>query len=152
MPRRKSTRRGRGEGTVSERPDGTWTGQVTTGYDENGKQKRKTVYGKTQAEALAKLAEVKQRLLSGTLSDTKLTMKEYLELWLGHKQLEVKPRSHAYYAKYVALYIVPHLGSKKLDKLTTPNVRRALLEVKDKVSIDAANSNSSLWSAEASHV
>ena len=50
MARRRSTRRGKGEGTVSERPDGTWLGQVTTGYDENGKQKRKTVYGKTQAE------------------------------------------------------------------------------------------------------
>ncbi len=80
MARRKSTRRGRGEGTVSERPAGTWTGQVTTGYTEEGKQKRKTVYGKSQAEALAKLAEVKQRLVSGTYSDTKLTVSEYLKL------------------------------------------------------------------------
>lgn len=73
-----------------ERANGTWAGEVTTGYNENGKQKRKTVYGKTQAEALAKVAEIKQRLANGTYTDTKLTVSAYLALWLGHKEHEVK--------------------------------------------------------------
>ena len=138
MARRRS-KRAKGEGSVSERADGTWIGQVTTGYTEEGKQKRKTVYGKTQAEALAKVADISQHLVSVTLSDTTLTVGNYLDLWLEHKQHEVKPRSHQFYEKYAELYIRPHIGGKKLDKLTTPDVRRLLLEVKNVVSADAAN-------------
>ena len=77
--------------------------------------------------------------MSGTLSDTKLTVRKYLDLWLEHKKLEVKPRTHQFYEKYAELYIRPHIGGTKLSKLTTPDVRRALLEIKDKVSVDAAN-------------
>ncbi|CAA9370663.1 MAG: hypothetical protein AVDCRST_MAG93-8402, partial [uncultured Chloroflexia bacterium] len=95
--------------------------------------------GKTQAEALAKVAELKQQLVSGTLSDTKLTLGKYLTHWLEHKKLEVKPRTHEYYKKYAELYIRPHIGGTKLGKLTTQDVRRTLMTVKDQVSADAAN-------------
>lgn len=123
MPRRKSTRRGRGEGTVFERANGTWAGEVTTGYDENGKQKRKTVYGKTQAEALAKLAEVKQQLATGTFTDTKLTVKAYLEQWLDHKEGQVKARTAELYRHLAAHHIIPRVGRKRLDKLTPLDVQ-----------------------------
>lgn len=131
MARRRSTRRGRGEGTVSERPDGTWTGQVTTGYDENGKQKRKTVYGKTQAEALAKLAEVKQRLANGTYSDTKLTVESYLEQWLKEKERTLKPSMLEQYTSCIGRSIMPHVGKIKLDKLTPMQVQALVNEIHD---------------------
>ncbi len=139
MARRRSTRRGKNEGSVFEQPNGTWRGKVTVGYTEEGRQRFRWVSGKTQAEALAKVAEIKQQLVSGTLSDTKLTVGKYFDLWLDHKKLEVKPRSHQFYEKYAELYIRPHIGGKKLDKLTTPDVRRLLLTVKERVSVDAAN-------------
>ena len=131
MPRRKSTRRGRGEGTVSERPDGTWTGQVTTGYTEDGRQKRKTVYGKSQADALAKLAEVKQRLASGTYSDTKLTVKEYLKQWLEEKERTLKPTTLEQYTSCIDRSIVPIIGSVKLDKLTPLQVQNLVNQIHD---------------------
>ena len=139
MARRRSTRRGKNEGSVFEQPNGTWRGKVTVGYTEEGKQRCRWVSGKTQAEVLAKVAEVKQQLISGTLADTKLTVGKYLTDWLEHKQLEVKPRTHEFYEKYAALYIRPHVGGIKLSKLSTPDVRRALLAVKNQVSVDAAN-------------
>ena len=74
MARRRSTRRGKGEGSVFEQPNGTWRGKVTTGYDDEGKQKFRWVSGKTQGEALAKVVELKQRLASGTYTDTKITV------------------------------------------------------------------------------
>ena len=123
MPRRKSSRRGRGEGTVFERANGTWAGEVTTGYDENGKQRRKTIYGKTQAEALAKLAEVKQRLANGTYSDTKLTVKEYLKRWSEEKARHVKPSTVDTYKRLIEKHITKKLGRKNLDKVTP--LRRA---------------------------
>jgi hypothetical protein len=73
VPRRKrNTKRGKGEGSVFELQNGTWRGKVTVGYTEDGKQRFRWVSGTTQAEALAKVAEIKQQLLTGTLADTTL--------------------------------------------------------------------------------
>ena len=132
MPRRrKVSKRAKGEGSVSERPDGTWIGQVTTGYTEEGKQKRKTVYGKTQAEALAKLAEVKQRLANGTYTDTKLTVKEYLKQWLEEKERTLKPSTIEQYTSCINRSIVPIIGSVKLDKLTPLQVQNLVNGIHD---------------------
>ena len=49
MAKRKATRRGNGEGSIWQRPDGRWLGQISLGYDEEGKLKRKTCYGKTRS-------------------------------------------------------------------------------------------------------
>lgn len=124
---------------MSERPDGTWIGQVTTGYTEEGKQKRKTVYGRTQAEALAKLAEVKQQLATGTFSDTKLTVKDYLDQWLKEKERQVKARTAHDYRYNLDKYIIPRLGRVKLEKLTPLQVQSFLSEVADAASPDRAN-------------
>jgi len=51
-------RRGRGEGSISQRPDGVWEGSVSLGYDGEGKRRRKTVYGKIKAEVQDKLREL----------------------------------------------------------------------------------------------
>ena len=40
------TRRGNKEGSIFQRKDGRWVGAATVGYDENGKVKRKFIYGK----------------------------------------------------------------------------------------------------------
>ncbi len=139
MARRRSMRRGRGEGTVFERSNGTWAGEVTTGYDENGKQKRKTVYGKTQAEALAKLGEVKQQLATGTFTDTKLTVKAYLEQWLTHKEAQVKPRTAELYRHVSEYHIMPRIGRRRLDKLTPLDVQGMVAGVAANGSIRTAN-------------
>jgi len=112
---------------------------VTVGYDENGKQKRKTVYGKTQAEVLAKVAEIKQQLATGTFSDTKLTVKEYLETWLKEKERQVKARTAHDYRYNLEKYITPRIGRVKLDKLTPLQIQRLLSEIADAVSPDRAN-------------
>ncbi len=138
MPRRRS-KRAKGEGSVSERPDGTWIGQVTVGHTEEGKQKRKTVYGKTQAEALAKLAEVKQRLANGTYSDTKLTVKSYLERWLSEKGRHVKPSTVDAYENLCEKHLVPKLGRKGLDKVTPLDVQTLMGELADTTGVRTAN-------------
>lgn len=139
MARRRSTRRGRGEGSVFERADGTWQGAVTIGYDENGKQRRKTVYGKTQAEVLVKVAEVKQQLSLGTLTKSALTVKLYLEKWLAEKVRTVKPRTHESYKYCAEKYLNPRLGRTKLDKLTPLQAQSALSEIADAHGVRTSN-------------
>jgi integrase len=130
VPKRKrNTKRGKGEGSVFELPNGTWRGKVTVGYAEDGKQRFRWVSGKTQAEALAKVAEIKQQLASGTFADTKLTLKNYLEQWLAHKESGVKPRTVEIYRHLSAYHIAPRIGHKRLDKLTPLDVHRLVAEV-----------------------
>ena len=54
-------KRSNGEGTICKRNDGRWMGQLVLD-GEDGKYKRKTVYGKTQKEVLNKLNEIKYKI------------------------------------------------------------------------------------------
>ena len=58
------TRRGNNEGSIYQRQDGLWVGMVSLGYDDNGKQIRKAIYGKTRIEVSKKLAELTNRINS----------------------------------------------------------------------------------------
>ena len=56
MPRKtKNTRRGNLEGSIYQRNDGKWCGQVLIGYKSNGKPNRKTFYGRTREEVAKKI-------------------------------------------------------------------------------------------------
>jgi len=50
MPRKtkKQTRRGNNEGSIYQRKDGWWVGQVLYGYKPDGKPNRKAVLGRTR--------------------------------------------------------------------------------------------------------
>ncbi len=51
-------RRASGEGSIYKRKDGRWAADFTIGRTSTGKRRRKTVYGRTQAEVLKRLAEL----------------------------------------------------------------------------------------------
>jgi hypothetical protein len=51
MGRQRLHKRENGEGSIYLRKDGRWAAEVTTGFDEQGRQKRSRVYALTQAEA-----------------------------------------------------------------------------------------------------
>lgn len=55
-------KRGNGEGSISKRSDGAWWGRVTVGYNSNGSQKRKAVYGKTRKEVQDKINNILNEL------------------------------------------------------------------------------------------
>lgn len=57
-----------------------WLGQINSGRDENGKMKRKTVYGDTQQEVKEKLNQIKYDIYSGTFVDTSQITFEQLML------------------------------------------------------------------------
>ena len=56
------TRRANGEGSIFQRKDGRWVGNITIGYDDKGQQKKKTVYARSQAEVAKKLFELSGRI------------------------------------------------------------------------------------------
>ena len=44
--------RGQGEGNIRERKDGTWEARYSLGVDANGKQIRRSIYGKKRADVV----------------------------------------------------------------------------------------------------
>ena len=132
-------KRAHGEGTISKRQDGTYEGKISLGVDAEGKRKRKTVYGKTQKEVRAKIDEVKQQLANGTFSDSKLTVKSYLEQWLTHKEKQVKPRTAELYRHLMDFHVVPKIGGKRLDKLTPLDIQNMVSDVAVKGGARTAN-------------
>lgn len=132
-------KRANGEGTISKRLDGTWEGKVSLGYDEEGKRKRKTVYGKTRQEVKGKLDALKRQITDGTFSDTKLTVKDYLGQWLTEKGREVKPQTAEDYRYQLEKYVIPLIGKLELSKLTPLKVQGMCGKLADGISPQRAN-------------
>lgn len=132
-------RRAHGEGTILQLANGKWRADVSLGYDADGKRKRKTVYGRTQKEVRQKLDELKRHLAQGTLTDTKLTVKEYLERWLKEKARQVKPRTAELYREQAERYVYRCIGGLQLSKLTPMHVQNMMSEIADTVGVPTAN-------------
>ena len=143
-----------GQGSIIDkvitRPDGStyirWEGYLSLGKDGNGKRKRLTVYGASQAEVLAKIDTIKRQVATGTHSEDKRTVKEYLEDWLAHKRLEVKETSIYFYKNFIDHHIVPSIGGVKLAKLTPQHIRKMQQEVLASMSADGSNKSRAVLS------
>jgi integrase len=116
-------RRGRGEGSVFERDDGQWVGNISLGYSESGMRKRRTVYGATKQEVLDKLDHLRGDARAGNLSDAgNLTVGQLLERWLQSSKPKMAIRTYEEREKTIANHLRPRLGALKLAKLTTLHV------------------------------
>lgn len=131
-------RRGNGEGSVTKRPDGRWQGRITLGYDRQGRQKRRYVYGRTQREALDKLDELKRQHNLGVLSDERTTVEEYLVMWRREKANTVKDRTVEIYER-LSSHIVERIGTKRLEKVKPRDVQTCIRDIAAKVGKPTAN-------------
>src|SRR5919199_1194657 len=119
-----ATKRGNGEGSIGfHKKSGLYmaryTVQTATG------PKRKTVYGKTRAEANQKLIKAMANREQGLVFDVEnQTLGEYLAQWLNNSvKGNVKPVSFENYERLVRNHIPPALGRVKLAKLTPAHLQ-----------------------------
>jgi len=119
-------KRGQNEGSIRKRKDGKWEARVTVGIDPDGKQRRKSLYGKTRQEAAIKMADLLNDLHKGTLIDpTSITVAQWLDEWMReYKKLQLKPTTYINYTGYIDRHINPMLGKHKLMDLRTDIVQR----------------------------
>jgi integrase len=79
-------RRGRGEGTITKRPDGRYQVRVELGRDEIGKRRRKYAYADTEAGAVKLLKRLQREKDQGRLPasgrSAPRTLGEWLDEWL----------------------------------------------------------------------
>lgn len=120
-------KRGHGEGSISQRKDGRWMGQITIGIDPTTKKLRRiTFYGKTRREVQDKLREAQNQKDRGLLAEpSKTTVQEWMRTWLNdYKKAEVKESTWVSYNSLTEDYINPGLGAIKLSKLRTNDIQR----------------------------
>ena len=134
MPRKpKVNRRGKNEGSVYQRKDGKWVGQVTVGYrEDNGKAIRKYTYQNTREDAAHWVAlQVATMLDKETHARSEeLLLKDFLHNWLvTFKAHEVCSRTMELYYSAERLHIVPVLGSLSLNSLTPLRVQTFLYQL-----------------------
>lgn len=118
-------KRANGEGYIGRRKDGSgWGGYVTLGYGPDGKQVRRYFSAKTQAEAREKLQALVAERNAGNVSMEQLTVAQYLDRWLAHKQRDVKFNTFRSYEMTTRVHVKPRLGRVMLDKLTPLHVEQ----------------------------
>lgn len=118
-------RRGRGEGSITHRPDkGCWQGVITIGYDAQGRRKRRVVYGASRQAVQNKLTRLQGQKLDGTLGDLcKLRLGEYLDHWLENvAKRTARETTCVSYEVLIRLHIKPHIGGIRLTQLLPSHI------------------------------
>lgn len=121
-------RREKGNGSISQRKDGTWTGRAFLGYKKDGKQFIKAVYGKTEGEVKKKLKALQKDIIKFSPQESvKLTMSELLDDWLYNiKQVELKPSSFDRVEITVNKLIKPNIGYLQVQSLTMQDIQQLI--------------------------
>lgn len=131
-------KREHGQGTIYLRKDGRWYGAVQNGYNENGKPKMITVYGKTEAEAKRKLKEKIKLINSNGLilqnnTITNITVEEYCTNWLKNVKVnELKPSSYDRKELTLSNQVYPSIGMLQLSQLSIDDVQQMVNQLKQK--------------------
>lgn len=129
----KTARRDKGEGSLYQRKDGMWVGSVSLGYDGTGKRQRRTVSSRSYETAGRKLRALRRQAEENDLTSPSLTVEKWMEHWLDNiASVRLKPRTLATYRGYVARYVVPALGRRRLDQVTPQQVRAMHSAIADK--------------------
>lgn len=125
MAKKKTSRRGNGEGSIYERKKGQWAAVVTIGRKPDGKPNRKFFYGKTRAEVAEKLREAQNQLAAGAVMDPgKMTVADWLNLWLeSYVRPNVREATYDNYRDHLDNHLIPGIGHIKLKKLTTTDIQ-----------------------------
>lgn len=127
------TRRANNEGSIYQRKDGLWVGMISLGYDDNGKQKRKAIYGKSKIEVSKKLAELTNRIVSDNYEYVqKNTLATMMKDWLMvFKKSQVSPRTFENNITKFNNYILPKIGGMKIDEINTVTIQKMLNEMQE---------------------
>ena len=121
-----ATRRGRGEGSITRRADGRWMARVDLGW-QDGKRRRKTLYGRTKREVQDKLRETLHRTEKGLPPvPEQETVGAFLRRWLEIIRSQLRPRTHRSYEQVVRIHLEPGIGRVRLAKLTPLDVSTLL--------------------------
>lgn len=129
--RRRTARRGNGEGSIFRRKDrngkpGLWAATISVGYDERGKRKRMTIYGQTKGEVQEKLTKLQSKKIDGTLTEpSRMTVGQFLDHWMeSDARQRIRETTFVGYSDLIRIHIKPNIGGMRLTKLSVVNIQQ----------------------------
>lgn len=132
MARKNKSRAAQGSGTIRKKTitrNGQtytyWEARLTIGHDPGtGKQIQKSFSGKTQKEVREKMQSAAVSVNNGTYKEpSKMTVGEWLDIWLRDYLGSVKPMTELNYTQHVHNHIQPALGAIRLEALNAPAIQ-----------------------------
>lgn len=115
----------RGE-NIRKRKDGRWEARFPKGKDTDGHTKYGAVYGATYKEAKEKRRQIQENMPSFTSHGTGMLFQELLSLWIADSQVRLKASTVYRYQYLIDTHILPELGSRSLESMTSPVINSFL--------------------------
>lgn len=133
--------RGKGDGALFKRADGYWVAGIQLPPGADGKRRYKKIVRKNRNEAAAALRKLRADLDAGRLATAPTTtVAKWLDYWfaeiLPHRN--IKPGTTISYRNTIRLYLKPHIGAKRMDRLQPADIRRMYTALAAEVSTRAA--------------
>lgn len=126
------SRREYGEGSVYQRKsDGRWLGTLEDGYDAEGRRRRVTVTGKTEAETRRKLRDKRANIAREGRRQVKRTIPvaTWAPRWLASIRPYVRPNAYDT-DKAAVKWIIDAIGKVRLEDLTPEDVRAVAVKLR----------------------
>lgn len=119
-----------GKGSIyKDEKRGVWVGRIATGKDENGKIKRKTVYGKTKTEVKQKLKQIEVDIYTGSfLDNSEITVKQLAEQMNKDKLNLGKIKEGTYFRLEETLKRLAPIYHTPLQDCTVTQIKGFLLQ------------------------
>lgn len=127
---KKRSKRGNGEGSVFQLPNGKWRATITIGWTD-GKRRRRSKTAKSHADASAFLREM-QAEIDRTPARSDKTLAAYLQNWLLGVDLSQEANTSTSYRNACDKHIIPLIGRTRLSDVKPSTVRWLLSELATK--------------------
>ena len=128
MAPKKRARRGRGEGSIYQNKDGSYTVAIRI----DGKLIRRRAANPATAEATRKEL-IAQRDAGINLGEGRQTVQAWLNSWYTQKARTLKPKTLGEYRRIIEAYILPVIGTTPLDRLRAGQLQALINGVEDDI-------------------
>ncbi len=120
-------KRGQNEGSIRQRRKGLWEARFSIGFNAEGKQIQKSVYGKTREEANSKMISFLATIKEGKyVEPSRKTLSDFIDSWLDQIKSSgrIKPTTYGTYEQHVRVHIKPSLGNTALKDIDIDCIQR----------------------------
>lgn len=127
----KEKRRTKGDGGLFKRADGMWIGRVELPPGPDGERRRRQIASRDFDKAASELRKLRADVDEGRIAVTgTTTVAKWLDRWI--KEIhgdQIRPTTLRDYQTSIRLHINPHIGTKRLDKLTPGHLRQMYVAI-----------------------
>ena len=106
---------------IYQRKDGRFEGSYIVAYDDSGKAKYASVYGKSYDEVDAKLIELKAEQRARKLKGIE-TFSEAMQEWINDRRGKISDASVDRYEYTLTKYVLPLIGDENIENITPTRI------------------------------